>query len=81
MGVPWMDLAGMAITRAKDANSRERGGGTKKRSAFQVHRFLSLMRGYELANESTEIRASQWRRHCIRPANGSALAEDVERPA
>ena len=60
-----MDMVGVAIARAKHTGSHERGGRTEKRSAFHAHEFDPRCL---FANESTEMRLSQWRGPCtLRP--------------
>lgn len=92
MGVVRMDLAGMGISRAKDTDSRERSGGTKKRSAFQVHEFLSLIRDTGLPMRVQKCGRVNGASHAVTASNVRVkadlpilladlpLAEDVERP-
>jgi hypothetical protein len=57
-----MDLVSAAISPAKHTDSGERGGRTEKRSAFHRHEFSCLVR---VANESTTMGMSQWRRSLL----------------
>src|SRR5580692_5848409 len=65
MNVVRMDLVGLAVVRGKHTGSDERGRRTEKRSAFHAHEFGPRCL---FANESTEMRLSQWRGPCtLRP--------------